>query len=224
MAKRKRSVIPAHHIIGFKSFELGRALLRPETVPEIAAALGARFQQIKQAGVIQARCNQIRAWDSPGRSTWEDDLAGDDRYVFLSVGSRYDDQVEGIAFGWVFDAEALIGRGAILGKFDLAADYTEIIGGVAEEVAATLPRLPRISDQELDEFMEKMCEGEGAEMRQHISNNSTNPELELLDALGDGNADYPGHVEAVATVKQRVAVLHRETRLSGEEALAYLRQ
>lgn len=143
--------------------------------------------------------------------------------MFLSVGPRYVDQVDGVAFGFVFDAEELLRSGAILGIHDLANDYTGIIGEVAEEVAATLPRLPRISDAELDEFMTLMGETDLG-MRQFISDNSTNPESELLEALSYGKVDYSGHTQAVSLIKQRIAALHQEKRLSGAAALDYLRQ
>ncbi len=218
-------MIKAQHIIGFKSIELGRVAYHPETIGEIAAAVSVRFEQIRQAGVIQARCHQVRVWDSPGRSFWEDDLVDDDQYVFLSVGPRYADHVEKKAvFGFVFDAEDLLRQGAILGVHDLAADYIEIIGVAAEEVATTLPRLPRISDKELDEFMEMAAGEDDPGMRRFISDNSTNPEHDLLDALSDGNTEYPGYAECVALIKKQVAELHQEKRLVGEAALEYLRQ
>lgn len=209
----------AYHIIGFKSLELGQVIYKPELKAQISEIVAARFEEIRQAGIIHARRHLS---GDIGRSTWEDDLADDDQFVFLSVGPRYADQVEGVPYGFVFDAEDLVRRGAILGIHDLASDYTRIVGEVAEEVAATLPRLPRISDEELDEFMALMGEDD-PHMRQFISDNSTNPENELLDALNDGNTDYPGYGLAIALIRERIADLHREKRLVGEAALAYLK-
>ena len=218
-------MIPAYHIIGFSALELGRYTYDPTPAKkaDVEAAIAARYTAIRQAGVIHARCHQPQVWDSPGRSTWEDDLVGDDRYVFLSVGPRYADQVDAAAYGFVFDAEALIERGAVLGLGDLAADYTEIIGVAAENVAAALPRLPRITEAELDEFMALMGESDPA-MRQFISDKSTDPESGLLEALRDGDVTHPGYAPTAALIQQRVADLHREQRLTGAAALARLRQ
>jgi hypothetical protein len=213
----------AHHIIGLSALELGRWAYdpSPEQKEEIRSATQQRFEQILEMGYLQAR-RDLPA-DNPDRSTWEDNLAGDDRYIFLSVGARYLDQIEGAAYGFVFDAEDLIRQGAILGLHDLASRYTEIIGEAAEEVAATLPRLPRIAEAELDEFMALMGESDPA-MRQFISDESLNPESELIDALSDGNAAYPGYSQCVALIQQRIAALHAEKRLQGDAALAYLQQ
>lgn len=220
-------MIKAYHIIGFKGIELGRLTYHPEPkdLPEIQVTLSRRFARIQEAGFIFARRHLLQdPYDNPGRSNWEDDLAGDDQYVFLSVGHRYLDQTPvGTAFGWVFDAEDLIRRGAVLGFHDLAADYTDIIGEVVEEVAATLPRLPRISEAELNEFMRLMGESDPG-MRQAISDGSTDPESELLEALMYGEVDYPGYDEVVRQLKSKFEQLHREKRLVGAAALAYLRE
>lgn len=216
-------MIAAYHIIGFSNIELGGYAYRPtpDRKASVESAIAARYEAIRLAGVINARYHQPQAWDAPGRSNWADDLAGDDRYVFLSVGPRYTEQVSEAAYGFVFDAASLISQGAILGVRDLAADYTDIIGEVAEEVAATLPRLPRISDTELDEFMTIMGETD-PEMLQFISDNSTNPESELLESLREINADYPGYSRCVALIRDQITELHRETRLTGIAALNYL--
>ena len=218
-------MIKAYHIIGFKSIELGRLTYHPEPkdLSEIQATLKDRFTQIKETGFISARRHLPQeSYDNPGRSNWEDNLVGDDQYIFLSVGPRYRDQTPaGTAFGWAFDAEDLIRRGAILGLCDLAADYTGIIGEVAEEVAATLPRLPRISEAELDEFMVLMASNE-PDLRQAVSDGSTNPESELLEALSWGDANYPGYDEVIKRLKPHFERLHREKRLIGEAALAHL--
>jgi hypothetical protein len=213
----------AHHIIGLSALELGRWAYdpTPEQKEEIRSAAQQRFQQIQATGYLQARRDLPS--DNPDRSTWEDNLAGDDGYIFLSVGARYLNQIEETAYGFIFNAEDLLQRGAILGLHDLASDYTAIIGEAAEEVAATLPRLPRIPDAELDEFMALMGESD-PKMRQFISDESTNPESDLLQALSDGNASSPGYSECVALIKQRVAKLHAKKRLRGTAALQYLQK
>jgi len=216
-------MIHVYHVIGFKSIELGRLGYRPETLPAIQAASRQRFEQIVSEGVLLARRHLPQAWDSPGRSFSEDNLAGDDRYIFLGADDRYLRQASAACYGFVFDAEMLIRRyGALVGTCDLAEDYTEIIGGAAEQVAATLPSLPRISDQELDEFMALMGETDPA-MRQHISDRSTDPEHGLLDAVRDGDTNHPGYEAAITIICRMMADLHDKTRLSGQAALDYLR-
>lgn len=101
-------MIRACHVIGLRAIELGRLSDR-ETAQnqknEIIADLEKRFRQIQGQGYIAARRHRPQAWDAPGRSTWEDDLAGDDQYVFLSVGSRYQSQIPESSFGFVFDLD-----------------------------------------------------------------------------------------------------------------------
>lgn len=215
----------AHHIIGFRGLELGKLTFDPSSLAEIIPEVRSRFEEIKAAGCIQARrFIQDDHWDRVGRSHWEDDLAGDDRYVFLSVGPRYNDQAPREAtFGFVFEAEILIEAGAILGLHDLAGDYTEIVGEAAEEVAATLPRLERISQAELDEFAAAMGVNDPA-MLEFISDNSTNPESELLEALSQGNEAYPGYQTCLALIKERIQSLHQAKRFSGQAALHHLSQ
>ena len=218
-------MIKAYHIIGLKGMELGRLTYHPEPkdLTEIKAAIHARFSQIKEAGFISARRHLPQdPYDNPGRGFWEDDLAGDDRYVFLSVGKRYEDQVPpGAALGWAFDAEDLIRRGAILGLHDLAMDYTGLIGEEAEAVAATLPRLPRISEPELNEFISLMGSNEPG-LRQAVSDGSIDPESELLEALSWGNVDYPGYDEVIKRLKPLFVEFHSKNRLGYCEAMVHL--
>lgn len=223
-------MIKAYHIIGLKSIELGRLHCSPppREMSKIKSGISARFARIQHAGYISARRHLPQfpqtPWDNPGRSFWEDDLAGDDEYVFLSVGPRYEDQLPPeMCFGWAFDAEALIRQGAILGLCDLAANYTDIIGEVVEEVAALLPRLPRIEECELDQFMALMGESDSG-IRQAISDGSTNPESELLEAVRTGDTDYPGYTEVLARLMPCLACLHRRMRLMGNRASHRLRQ
>jgi len=215
----------AYHIIGFRGLELGKLMSDSSSLAEIIPAIRLRFEEIKAAGCIHARCFiQDDHWDRVGRSHWEDDLTGDDRYVFLSVGPRYNDQAPIEAtFGFVFDAEALIEAGAILGLHDMAGDYTEIVGEAAEEIARTLPRLERISQAELDEFAVAMGVDDPA-MLQFISDNSTNPESELLEALSQGGEDYPGYQTCLDLIRDRIQALHQTKRFSGQAALHRLRQ
>jgi hypothetical protein len=84
----------AYHIIGFTALELGGATYQggtPEKIAQAQRAAKARFWAIKADGWISARCHLPQVgWNDVGRSHWQDDLAGDDRYVFLSVGdARY---------------------------------------------------------------------------------------------------------------------------------------
>jgi hypothetical protein len=96
-------------------------------------------------------------------------------------------------------------------------------GACQHSTGVPLPRLPRITESELDEFMELMGERYPA-MRQFISDKSTDPESGLLEALRDGDVTHPGYAPTAALIQQRVADLHREQRLTGAAALARLRQ
>lgn len=212
----------AYHIIGLTARELGGFLSYGEDASTQARA---RYEQICRKGHILPRCALpgIGGLDRPDRSTAEDDIAGDDRYVFLSVGQRYSvGDLAPIAFGFIFEAERLIHAGAFLNKYDLAADYMDIVGEVAEEVAATLPRLARMSDEEADEFMVLMEEGDPG-LREAILNGSTDPEYDLTTAIHARDLTAPGCAQATALIQERMAKLHAQARLRGQAALDYLR-
>jgi len=213
----------AYHILGLTNLEYGRAAYHSEVRPRIAERAESRFRQILESGRLTAR--STRPDDEHGHSFWQDTLAGDADYIFLSVGERYSaEHVEqrDLLFGFVFNADALIRAGALLGTHDLAADYDAIIGEVAEQVAATLPRLPAISEEELDRFLTDMGESDNAAMRAHIREQSTNPEHDLLDAIRAGNSDVEGYAQAVEHIQRRMRRHQAAHRLSGCAALEYL--
>uniref|UniRef100_A0A7C1F389 Uncharacterized protein n=1 Tax=Ammonifex degensii TaxID=42838 RepID=A0A7C1F389_9THEO len=70
-----------------------------------------------------------------------DKYAGDDKYVFLSLGKRYIEQYGEYAYGFVFDARQLIIElNAVLGIEDLAWDYHKLAMEAFEQVFLTISR------------------------------------------------------------------------------------
>ena len=63
-------MIKAYHIIGFKAGELGHIIYQPDEADAITAQVAQRFEAIKQAGILHARCHQPRAWDSLSLSAY----------------------------------------------------------------------------------------------------------------------------------------------------------
>lgn len=216
-------MIIAYHIIGLSSWELGSFFSARAERDDVIERVRARYEQLRYAGILLPRCEIPASVDRPDRSTEEDDLAGDDRFVFLSVGERYSaGDLAPAAFGFVFDAEELVQAGALLGMWDLASEYGEIIGEAAEEIAAILPRLPRIADSELDDFMAVMQESDPG-LRAAVAEGSTNPEPDLLRAIHDNNLSFPGCEQAMTEIRARIVDLHGRTRLQEQMALDYLR-
>lgn len=227
-------MIRATHIIGLTAAEGG--LLRSPTRSEaertaVCAAAAARFRQIAAGGWLLARSVQTGRGGQrdlihdPGRSFYFDDLADDGRYVFLETHSRYMDMYPAAVYGWQFDAERLVALGALVCRGDLGGEYDDLIYAACQEVAATLPRLDAVSDDELALFVDRMDCLE-TDMLAHLRAESTDPTDALYDAVRGQEPSDPVPEEAVEKARrliaQRIAALQRERRVSGVAALELL--
>lgn len=216
-------IMKAFHIIGLTNLEYGRAVYAPDHLPEVIHTVRARFHTIRQSGRLSARA--ARPNDEHGHSFWQDELAGDTEYVFLSLGERYSKASfpKDIIFGFIFNAEQLILDGALLGIRDLANEYDQIIGDVAEHIAATLPRCQPISEKALAEF-QQWNGGGSPELLAFIRQESSNPEHDLLSAIQEGDLSYPGCAQARQEICRRMAYVQQMYRLQGQKALEYMQQ
>jgi len=232
-------MILATHIIGLTSWE-GGALAsssRPNAEKAaICAAIKARWEQIRSGGELIARDLQperTRPKRDPladtGRSFAYDDLAGDGRYIFLEVPSRYldlDRYMPASIWGWQFDAELLVAHGALVSLGDLGGEYDDLIYACCVEVAATLPRLPRISDDELTDFAAKMRETD-SDLLAYVAAESENPTDALWNAVQGYESSDPLPSEAVeqarSLITERIRVLQQARRRTGAAALELLR-
>lgn len=219
-------MIPAEHIIGLSTVELGRYHYQAETTTktEIAQAAKRRFNQICRQGHLTPRGNVPRDLIASHGSQQEWDLlAGDGKYIFLSAGPRYREARESrICYGFIFDAEKLIRAGALVGP-DLLASYEDLADEVAEGIEATLPPPQPISDSELDQFAATMGIND-PEMLEFIRTDSARYYHDIISGMERGDKSIPGVSEALALWHKRVAALQATKRRRGPEALALLHQ
>lgn len=206
----------AEHIIGLTAKEKSGA------PAAIASAVAARFAAIRADGALRPYCAE-RPMGAHGNSFELDHLAGDSGYVFLSVGERYRRYAEnGTAYGFVFDAERLVLEcGALVGP-DMLHHYEDLMEQCVAEVAATLPPLPMISEEELAGFA--TLAGDDPAMLAYVREQSVYRDSDIDMAIRLGDMDEPGATEAVALFQQRAPAMQAQWRKSGDEALAMLEE
>jgi hypothetical protein len=224
----------ATHIIGLTAAEGG--ILRSPAQSDAdraaaCAAVAARYRQIADGGWLLARSAQPGHGGArdllrdPGRWFDFDELAQDGGYVFLETHSRYMDLPSAAVYGWHFDAERLVSLGALVCAGDLGGEYDDIIYAACEEVAAALPRLEAVRDEELALFAEQMSKMD-ADLLSHLQSESTDPTDALYDAVRGNEPSDPVPAEAVEQARQliaeRIASLQRERRVTGIAALKLL--
>ncbi len=204
----------AEHIIGLRADERGR--------PEQAANVAQRFAAIKADGALRPRADE-KPLGADGNLFELDRLAGDNAYVFLSVGERYRAYMHpALAYGFVFDpADLVINHGALVGP-DLLQHYEQLLEECIATVAATLPPLEPISDAELAEFA--LLAGEDPAMLAYVREQSVYRDSDIDMAIRLGDMTEPGAAEAVALFCSRVGAVQARWRHAGEQALAVLNE
>lgn len=206
----------AEHIMGLAAKE------KSGDPAAIAGAVAARFAAIRADGALRPYCAE-RPLGAPGNTFELDHLAGDSDYVFLSVGERYRRYAEnGTAYGFVFDADRLVLEcGALVGP-DMLEHYEDLMEQCIAAVAATLPPLPMISEEELADFA--ALAGDDPAMLAYVREQSVCRDSDIDMAIRCGDMDEPGAAEAIALFRQRVPALQAQWRKSGAQALAMLRE
>jgi hypothetical protein len=207
----------AEHVIGLTAKEQ----TRPGDPASVASVL-ARYRAIRAGGVLLPRVEE-KPLGADGSLFDLDRLAGDNRYIFLSYGARYRDLREpALCYGFVFDAERLIvEHGALVGG-DMLDYYESLLEQCIAEVAATLPPLPVISEEELADFA--AMAGDDPAMLDYVREQSVRRDSDIDMAIRIGDMSEPGAAEAVALFQARVGALQAQHRASGAAALAALRE
>lgn len=204
----------AEHIIG---------LTAAETCDHTqVATIAQRFAAIKASGALRPRTTE-KPLGADGNLFELDRLAGDNAYVFLSVGPRYRNyRHPAQVFGFVFDAKNLvINHGALVGP-DLLQHYERLLEECIAEAATALPPLEPISDAELAEF--DAIAGDDPAMLAYVQAQSVYRDSDIDMAIRLGDMTEPGALEAVAMFQARVGALQAQWRKSGAVALAALNE
>src|SRR5260221_9685082 len=125
---------PAYHTIGLSYLmkEVGTADGRQDDVSRVSIdRIRRQYLAIRAEGCLRPTLEKEES-----SMCFEDRIAGDDSYVFLSVREKDWTSLPGQAcFGFIFDAYSLIDKGAILRTSDLVGKYTDILKElVAEQI------------------------------------------------------------------------------------------
>ena len=205
--------IIAEHIIGLSPLELAQA---------DTTAAQRRYAEVLAAGALRPRGDRPRSLTDPGSVRDLDALAGDGRFIFLSLGSRYRDVRDpALCYGFTFDAEALVRAGALVGP-DLLEDYEDLADEIARDLDARNPGEPA-TDDDLAGFA-ALLGGDDPALLAAVQAMSGSRYWDILRALEDGDESTPEAVEALARFRAGAAGLQARHRLSGDAALAQLRR
>lgn len=199
-------MLKAYHIIG------------PSSVADVARITDAHHQsriiqelRDKHAAII--RSGALRQEHS--RQFALDRLAGDDQYVFLSIGKRYWLSPDEANFGFIFDAEdLLLHHGAILRDGDLMQDYEDLLDEIVSEY--TVSRDPS-----------QWSEEEKAALFDALDNPDAYPDYKspdedyhnLIDAIQHGDMSVPYAQEATEQFIRRAHHLQKQRQHTGHEAI-----
>lgn len=206
-------MLKAYHIIGLDVGDIARAHLHPPP-PEVLTRARARYDAIGAAGVLRPEPRTGRLVEDNSRMYLEDWLAGDDRYVFLSLGPRYGFD-SAATFGFVFDAEVLLTAGAILRDGDLLEAYEDALGDLIEDRTHPKP-------------MEEWTTAEIAALFAALESDATDADYQsphdayhtLTDAVRCGDRAVPGVAEVLDAFRVQVAQLQATHQTTGAAALA----
>ena len=132
------------------------------------------------------------ASDSTAKPGWgfeTDYLAGDAKYVFLSLGEKYQyETMNETRYFFAFDAHRLIREYDALVGPDLANDYDSIVDAILKETDATLEAKSGMSEAYLDRFCEKMGMSDIQHdpiFRKHMIEDSRSHYQDLLSEFND---------------------------------------
>lgn len=212
-------MIQAYHLISLSNLDAGRLGSSQGHDPDVIAVIVERVHQkylaIRAEGQLRPALE-----DEHSRQFVADHLVGDDQYVFLSAGKRYWAEPEQVNFGFVFDAEQLIGQGTIVRAHDLLGDYEDLLGEVVAERSGW--RDPsNWTPEETARLMAAIDDSDSTDESYSAPNDTY---YRLLDAVQAMDDSVPGVSEALAAFREQAAMLQRETQYIGEAAKVYLRE
>lgn len=202
----------AEHVIGLSAVELAR---------RDADAARRRYEEVLAAGVLRPRGDRQRDLTDPGSVRELDALAGDGRYVFLSIGSRYREVREAaLCYGFLFDAEQLVRAGALVGP-DLLGDYEDLADEIARDLDALSPGDP-VADEEMAVFG-AFLGGDDPALLAAVREMSASRYWDILRVLEDGDDSTPEAAEALTRFHAVAAEIQARVRVGGQAALDRLR-
>lgn len=206
--------LKAEHVVGLTAREYTGG-------SDAKQSVASRYAAIASDGFLRPRVEE-KPLGEDGNLFEIDRLAGDNRYVFLSVGARYSEHRDPeLTYGFVFHAVQLVEHGALVGC-DMLQHYEDLLEQCVAEVAASLPPLPMISDAELADFA--AIAGNDPAMLAYVREQSVCRDNDIDMAIRCGDMTEPGAAEAVALFQARVGALQSQHRASGTAALAALRE
>jgi hypothetical protein len=208
-------MLKAYHIIG------------PNSVADVARIADAHHQsriihelRDKHVAIIHSGALRPAQKQEHSRQFALDRLAGDDQYVFLSIGKRYWHSPDEANFGFIFDAEKLLlEHGAILRDGDLIQSYEDLLDEIVSEY--TVSRDPS-----------QWAEEEKAALFEALDNPDGHPDYKspdedyhnLIDAIQKGDMSVPYASEATEQFIRRAHHLQSQKQLAGEQAVIAARQ
>ena len=207
------NTLVAEHIVGLSAVELTQC---------DAAAARRRYDKVLAGGVLRPRGDRPCDLTDPGSVRDLDALAGDGRFVFLSLGSRYRDVRDAtLCHGFAFDAERLVRDGALVGP-DLLSDYEALADEIARDLDERSPGAPATAE-DLADFA-TLFGGDDPALLAAVQAMSGSRYWDILRALEDGDESPPEAAEALARFRAGAAAIQARERVAGDVALERLRR
>lgn len=212
-------MITAEHIIGLTAQEHAWVHSDIDTLRLRAqVSVFERFNRILTSDVLLPRDIDSPSPEKTGTSFDEDFLAGDNKYVFASVGPRYRMITPPeVCYGFVFDAQQLVTEGALVG-YDLMPDYESLLDSVAKRVDASLPQAEPMPMKDILAFMETLGESDPG-MALSLQKDSTSHYWDILDGMREKNEEVIGVSQALALFSKEVKELQARKRVSLVDAI-----
>lgn len=212
-------MLNAIHIIGLEVGDLGGLMLGKGDAAAIARRARAQYEAIIESGELRPAAPHH---DKGSRFYPADVLAGDNRFVFLSLGPRYgfDGKAAAATYGFVFDAEQLLRQGgAILRRGDLMGKYDDLLGDVARDIAGWSDP----SEWSPEQIAKLMAALEDPDSTDADAPSPNDAYYNLMKAVEQSDTTHPHYERAVAEFRRRVGPLQARRQLTGEAAIAAAR-
>lgn len=214
-------MIHACHMVGLSNLDQGR-LLQPEYHKRIFSHVTERYQSIHREGALLPALSTPSILEKEGRKFPLDHLAGDTRFVFLSVGRRYWLPVDGLNYGFIFDAEDLLQRGAILRTHDLMSNYEEALEEAVTKFAPFLEPSSWPAEQ-LAALFHSLEDPDAIDASSPTPNDAYYALKEAVEHQRNLDEVWYGH-EATAEFLRLVKQVQDRSQLQGQDALDAITQ
>jgi hypothetical protein len=201
-------MLSAYHMVGLPALAYGS--LASGEVAQADTILKETYQRIRSNGFLRPASS---LGNRESRQFFGDVLAGDDQYVFLSLGRRYwNDQYPTTNYGFIFDAERLLLDGAILRTHDLLSEYEELFDEAVSSIA------PYRSPDEWSAQELANLKAATADLNMEYSG-PNDAFYALQDAAKEQRFAYPGVREVLEQFRSQALQLQKRTQILGSSAL-----